>query len=429
MEYRLYTPTNGIWVPTDSDPLNLEDSSKHRALIIGQVQSGKTKFMIEQTERALESNFDTVIIIGGTNNNLLSQTQNRFFKKFEEFIFFDIKGTSRTAIPNGKSIITTLKGKDSLIKIKEIIKNSYDKKILIFDDESDFGSINTSSSEEPTTINKLLNEIYEEIHSGLLVSVTATPFADLISDNSKNIKYAYIIKANEEYTGISFFENNDDIYKTLEIEKSSKILPKKLSYSIITDHIKRVVQSGEKSSQILLNSSLGKIYHDRDFTNFSQIINELLSIPLNNIFEDDQRDKAYKILKEISENIIIMNQDGNYNYDEEKHSLVIGGSLVSRGFTFSKLFTTVIINEPLGKQSADTLLQRARWFGYRRKIYKYMKVYTTDTIRSSLTECEELVNYLNKLLEENSIEDISKKLKNIKFDFIEITGKKIKNGK
>lgn len=425
--YTAYKNVNKTWVPTQENPLNLFSSDKHKALIIGQVQSGKTRFMIEETEKALAGDFDSVVILGGTNNNLLKQTVDRFFNQFgRNFSFIEIKNTEFSSIPSGKSLITSLKGKDSFKKLEEIFENTNDKKILVFDDESDFGSIDISKTMDRSSLNNSINNFYKYMDKGIFVSVTATPFADILSKDSEQIKYSLFLKANKNYTGSEFFEKSN-IYEIIDVKKGSKALSEKDLLRILINHIERVSASGWSSSQILLNSSLDTTYHSRDYSNIQKVVSMLLDMPIDEIMNVDDYTIAHSILSELSKNIIVMNESELSNideYDEDKHSIVIGGSLVSRGFTFKSLFTTVMVNEPYGKQAADTILQRARWFGYRNEISKYMKVILTKSIRDSMTDCSRLLKYIESSLEEFGLEDTKKKMRDLKFDNIELTRKK-----
>jgi hypothetical protein len=55
------------------------------------------------------------------------------------------------------------------------------------------------------------------------------------------------------------------------------------------------------------------------------------------------------------------NKDRNDYYSGRDESIIlIGGVLISRGFTFENLLTEIMLNSPEIEASADTLLQRAR---------------------------------------------------------------------
>jgi hypothetical protein len=76
------------------------------------------------------------------------------------------------------------------------------------------------------------------------------------------------------------------------------------------------------------------------------------------------------------------------------------------------------LNSPLEQPSMDTMLQRARWFGYREKIFKYMNVVMTKDIYNAYIEYNEIlksINYCGDISElENILHRYELSLKNIK---------------
>ncbi len=401
-------------------------------LVIGQVQSGKTEFMIENTKEAFSiQNYDYVIIIGGTNNLLLGQTDSRFIKEFRELNveYLEIKYSKYNDMPNGKVLISTLKAKNQLEKVISLMKYSWDKKVLIIDDESDYGGINTSNEEEePTPMHVLIKKLVKSIKRGFHISITATPFADILSKSSSFNKI-YIIKPKNGYKGLQYFlEKKDEFYiKTIVTKNIREINDCDIQwFEILKEHIKRVLESKLDSSQLLINNSLKNNIHEKIYEIFEKNLEVLSSYPLDGWFdfnqeEDSDKLKKYSnIIKEMKNNIFCLNKN-NSKWNRKSHSIIIGGANVSRGYTFQKLITTVMFNESEGKLSADTLLQRCRWFGYREEISKYMKIYCSERIIKSLEECQILL----RIIEENydSLENIKKEMKLAEFDYIEPTGK------
>lgn len=393
---------------------------KEKILVIGQVQSGKTKFMIEQSALALESDFDLAIILGGTNNNLLNQTKNRFAKEFSigDYSIFDSSDMNYNRIPKNKTLIVCLKGKTSLEKLISLIDNSFERKAIVFDDESDFGGIDIGKG-KPSTIYRLLEEVYEKLEEVKYVSVTATPFADILSKDSNKYRRAHALIPNEEYTGSSFFIKNEHIYQKIDKDE----IDEKDWLKILIDHIKRVKDFGKDETQMLINNSLETYEHMK-----TQIkIFEYLDFIRGN-FTTLGLSQHKDIIDEICENVVVLNQENNSISFSKKHSIIIGGALVSRGYTFEKLLTALMINTPKLHNSADTLMQRARWFGYRKNddIYKFMKVYLPFKVYSALIECNTLTNDVYKMIEDNeTIHSVKNKISKIKFDFIKPTGKAI----
>ena len=111
--------------------------------------------------------------------------------------------------------------------------------------------------------------------------------------------------------------------------------------------------------------------------------------------------------------VILADEDNFYESKKNGLNIIVGGSLVSRGFTFNNLLVEIILNSPEQKIPADTLLQRARWFGYRRASnrYKYMKIIMSPHIYNSFAEFIALQKCMFEY-----IEDVNKNLKKLDSD-------------
>ena len=72
-------------MPTFKNALEqYEDENKNNnMLLVGKVQSGKTSNLEMFTALALDNGYNMVVIYGGYDNTLLSQTKDRFAKTFD----------------------------------------------------------------------------------------------------------------------------------------------------------------------------------------------------------------------------------------------------------------------------------------------------------------------------------------------------------
>lgn len=407
----------------ETNILNKIIGDKSQTLVVGNVQSGKTRFMIETAINALKSDYDCVIVLGGSNNKLLSQTDSRFKQELDssKYFIYNLSQDIVDKIPNQKTLITLLKGEDKLNRLEKITKY-YKGKTLILDDESDFGSINQGSTKR-TTINRLIFDIYNNLSKCHLFSITATPFADILSDTE--FDRSLVLKPYEGYAGSEYFLNSD-CYVVSDDDGDNNL--SSVNYAnILIDHIKRVesylndesIEKNNKGTQLLINNGLGNDQHIDDFKLITKSLEQLYVL----------MPKYEVLISELLSNIKIMNSKSeDTDIDFDKNSIVIGGQLVSRGFTFENLLTTILYNEPKDKQSADTLLQRARWFGNRKSYSKYMKIILTQKTLNSFVECNELINLVYNLLDENpnDVNFVKNKIKENKFTYINLTGKKVK---
>lgn len=87
--------------------------------------------------------------------------------------------------------------------------------------------------------------------------------------------------------------------------------------------------------------------------------------------------------------------------------IVIGGNNLGRGFRVENLIVTYMPRQPLrGDSSLDTVQQRGRFFGYRRKYRKLLKAWLAPNIVSTFKDYREHEGDLRGLLKEIEIEDL-----------------------
>ena len=212
-----------------------------RGMVVGSVQSGKTANYIGLICKAADAGYKVIIVLAGFHNNLRSQTQirleNGFLGYFKNeankrvptgvgLIAHDIKlipNTITTRADRGdfnkavatnfsssidRPLIFVIKKNASVLRnVLEYLKGQAAAQkgthkeakisnipLLLVDDESDQGSINTnrtnflSSSEDeelseeidPTVINGLIRKIINTFEQSAYVAYTATPFANIM---------------------------------------------------------------------------------------------------------------------------------------------------------------------------------------------------------------------------------------------------------
>lgn len=119
--------------------------------------------------------------------------------------------------------------------------------------------------------------------------------------------------------------------------------------------------------------------------------NKKISIQINN--SNNETDKEYT-------NIINKNKD----------IIIIGADKIQRGITFENL--RVVFMPRLAIQAqADTILQRARWFGYRGSFFEYMTIFLTKRLVELFQSYVDVKEEINGFLKRNYRENIN--LRNI----------------
>lgn len=189
-------------------PRRSELKLKKKGLVVGHVQSGKTANYAAVIAKALDAGYQVVIVLSGIHNNLRSQTQQRLDRDlghYEGTSWIKLTGeegdisrvakrqSSATRTPGNKTIGVIKKQKQRLEALKDFFKsiNEIDRKelpVLIIDDESDQATPDGSRDpdSDPTTINRLVREIWSLVKLGTYVGYTATPFANVFMNPDAN---------------------------------------------------------------------------------------------------------------------------------------------------------------------------------------------------------------------------------------------------
>lgn len=182
---------------------------------MGDVQSGKTSNYLALASLACDYGYKLILILAGMTDSLRIQTQERTDEGFvgavsssigedtikyigvgtygeqgeyfalplttDESDFVKISATSGDF--NKPLVLVVKKNKSVLINVKKWLKPGQygvsSKNIMIIDDECDNASVNTKRDEDPSTINGLIRDIYNNFNCSTYVGYSATPFANI----------------------------------------------------------------------------------------------------------------------------------------------------------------------------------------------------------------------------------------------------------
>lgn len=430
-------------------------TKNNNLLLIGKVQSGKTSNLEMLTAMAFDNGYNCVIIYGGYDNKLLAQTCNRFKKTFDiddqdpsidtPELFSTDNGKAvdaldetvmETLLASGKPLIfVSMKRPRALERVNSII-STFDKnkiKAFIIDDEGDQASLNTEFKNEKKsrTYEQIIN-MKNHLHNPLYLSVTATPQANVMLGEYSELRPdgLRLIEPGNGYTGAEYFHIEDkNIYqinkKDVDILEEGFIptsVYNAINYFIISSAIMKqrgINSKGINYSDMIIHTSRVNSNHMDLFTPITNYIEtykdninnndvELLeqlkyleSIYTTEYFEPDVfKNYAFSSLKDDiidvlkNTHIILQDSKGKITQEHEKykyHKIYIGGDLLQRGLTFEYLVTTYFTRWPKKSGNMDTIIQRARWFGYRVDYLDLCKIFTTEPIKleySGLTESE-----------------------------------------
>lgn len=413
-------------------------------LAIGKVQSGKTSNYISLTALAFDNDINIVVIFGGASKILLRQTNERVNDNFdiEKRMENDdrsiavlttsnnFEGLSSDTIENiyrsgHKIIITALK---SYTHIKKVIKmlqlaNLDNKPILIIDDEGDQMTLNgaVKRGETTTTYREFVN-LFKDLSFSTFISVTATPEANLLISVEDELSpdFCELINPGSAYSGAATFHGEKYTKYICEIPDNENVIldedegiPESFEKAVSTFFVGGVIRDlrGDSSTHSMLIHPSSKIIdHRKVEKKVSALLNKYQEYAGSSEVDIFSRFKYFiklgydELVKTIPEKydfelivekmktaisdyrIVVVNgeNDSEVSYKYVKYYIVIGGTMVERGLTVKKLAVTYIVRNNKGKENADTVLQRCRWFGYRvSKGMSYLdlcRVFMTDSM-------------------------------------------------
>lgn len=172
--------------------LTTATSSDRPGMLLGKVQSGKTRTFISVLALAFDNEVDIAIVLSKNSKALIQQTYKRLRSEFQMFVeegeidIYDIMSAPKTFTKfelDSKLIFVAKKQDDNLRRLIDLFQKNQlmaDKRVLIIDDEADSASIGYTKKGDVTDANKIAAQI-SELRSVLptvsFLQVTATPYS------------------------------------------------------------------------------------------------------------------------------------------------------------------------------------------------------------------------------------------------------------
>lgn len=208
------------------------DTSVNRpGMLLGKIQSGKTKTFLGAIGLAFDNGYDVTIILTKGTNALAQQTYQRLEQEFgifrdqDRIQIFDIMNLPNNLTLyelNQKLIIISKKETNNLRRLHEALLTTYrslsEKNILIIDDEADFASIGFKrSKEEGIEMRKIasqIDEIRRNLQNSDFLQVTATPYSlylqpDIVETNltyePQRPAFTELVPVHSNYIGGNYY--------------------------------------------------------------------------------------------------------------------------------------------------------------------------------------------------------------------------------
>jgi hypothetical protein len=175
------------------DQLQKEATSTQRpGILLGRVQSGKTRAFLGVIARAFDRGYDIAVILTKGTKSLAEQTLSRVKGDFREFIAADqVDVFDILAVPdltpyelNRRLIFVVKKEDDNLRRLLSLFREKFPalqkKSVLIIDDEADLASVSfrkANGLSAAGVISQQIDQLRESVTNSAFLQVTATPYA------------------------------------------------------------------------------------------------------------------------------------------------------------------------------------------------------------------------------------------------------------
>lgn len=174
--------------------LGVQTSAERPGMLLGKIQSGKTKTFLGAIALAFDNDFDISIVLTKGTKALTKQTLQRIRKEFATFEkrdqlqIFDIMTMPDTLTGyelSQKLIFVAKKQSDNMDRLQTLFQTTYPqlagKRVLIIDDEADFASVGfRRTAAEGIVINvtaRQIDTLRDVLRSSAFLQVTATPYS------------------------------------------------------------------------------------------------------------------------------------------------------------------------------------------------------------------------------------------------------------
>ena len=184
-----------VVIDTVNDLTTQATDENRPGMLLGKIQSGKTRAFLGIIAEAFDRGFDIAIVLTKGTRTLSQQTVRRIQKDFqtfragEELEVYDIMAVpdlSAWEIDEQKLVFVAKKEANNMKRLLKLFQETHTallaKKVLIIDDEADFASIRfTKKKGEPDVkqgrIADKIDELRRELAGCAFLQVTATPYS------------------------------------------------------------------------------------------------------------------------------------------------------------------------------------------------------------------------------------------------------------
>ena len=180
-------------------------STKRPGILLGRIQSGKTRAYLGVIARAFDRGYNVAIVLTKGTKSLTAQTISRIKGDFSEFIAADqIEVFDILAVPEltpyeltHKLLFVVKKEDDNMRRLLDLFQSRYpelrDSNVLIIDDEADLASVSgrrVRGMSTAGTISRQIDRLRGLVGNSSFLQVTATPYALYLQPEEEGVVHS-----------------------------------------------------------------------------------------------------------------------------------------------------------------------------------------------------------------------------------------------
>jgi len=423
-------------------------------LVYGLVQSGKTGVLTVTGAMGADEGYRTIIVLTSDNDALYEQTLGRVREAFPGIDIlgkpdFKDQDAFLRRIKGGTCAIVSTKNGNILEALIEDFKKGNVKGLscLLIDDEADQASPNTKASKNDgsvSPINERITKLRTFFDKTTYLQVTATPQALFLQapEHKYRPKFTVLSHPGHDYVGgDDFFSDASPLVKEFDlndiaiIAQGSQPIPRleipaslleSLDTFVVGATYKRMKEA-DQNCAFLCHVSTNKSDHEHivallrkyklDLTGALKARDPKVLARLQNAYVNlaathpDLRrtdfDKLVEDVEFLSPGITVKLVNGDTDEDVDVKSplnLFVGGNKLGRGVTIKNLLVSYYGRNPK-KPQADTVLQHARMYGYRRKDIGLLRLFLPRQLHLVFRAINKMEKSLREFIAQHPGED------------------------
>ncbi len=414
-------------------------AARATGLALGKVQSGKTLSYTALTALAIDNGYRIVVVLAGTKNPLLEQNYNRLCGDLQVATrpnlipFKNPQPLDEAVIRNvlqggGNALIVVLKHRGRIDNIRRLLSvpelRGYPT--LIIDDEGDEASLNTQFRRgRRSAVYDSILSLRGALQTHAYIAYTATPQANLLIDGLDGLTpdFGVLIEPGQGYCGGSVFfgDSLTSYVRVVPVAEADAInvvgIPDGLRDSIasflVGAAIRHLREPQAWHSMLVHNSTL-RVDHERMRLAVQSLIElweQTLGLPDTDpscadllqslrtayddlgttvtnmpLWDEIRQQLSNEIRLEVwMVNSLPLGRDPVGTPFRLRNNILVGGNMLGRGVTIPGLAVTYI-TRMADETNADTLEQRARWFGYKQSYLDLCRIFVPARLRDHYSE-------------------------------------------